>query len=173
MMADWSTVARCYLCAACTASCPISEQMDYGPHLLVSMARIGLEREALSSRSIWLCMSCGTCVTRCPNRVDLVAFFEALRRKSLAAGLAKGAPEVAAFHRAFLRGIRRRGRVNELKLVLGYGLSIAGRRAFRRFVTDLKRGVAMLLKGRFTSTNTREGPRHVMSRLLRSTDVRL
>jgi heterodisulfide reductase subunit C len=59
--------------------------MDLLPSQVIRLAQLGME-EVLESRTIWVCASCLTCVSRCPKGVDLPRLMEALREISLRAG---------------------------------------------------------------------------------------
>lgn len=74
----------CNQCGKCSAGCPAAGAMDLLPNQVLRLAQLGLE-EVLSSRTIWLCASCLTCLSRCPKGVDLPRVMEALRRLALRA----------------------------------------------------------------------------------------
>jgi len=78
----------CNQCGKCSAGCPVASVMDLLPSQVIRMAQLGME-EVLQSRTIWICASCLTCVTRCPKGVDLPRLMEALREISLRAGVSK------------------------------------------------------------------------------------
>ncbi|HHS96407.1 MAG TPA: 4Fe-4S dicluster domain-containing protein [Chloroflexi bacterium] len=75
----------CNQCGKCSAGCPVASVMDLLPSQVIRMAQLGME-EVLESRTIWICASCLTCVTRCPKGVDLPRLMEALREIALRAG---------------------------------------------------------------------------------------
>ncbi len=75
----------CNQCGKCSAGCPVAAMMDLLPSQVIRMAQLGME-EVLESRTIWICASCLTCVSRCPKGVDLPRLMEALREISLRAG---------------------------------------------------------------------------------------
>jgi heterodisulfide reductase subunit C len=72
-------VMACYHCGKCSAGCPMASVMDLQPNQVIRMVQLGQVDEALESKTIWLCASCYTCVTRCPKGVDLSKIMEALR----------------------------------------------------------------------------------------------
>ena len=74
----------CYQCAKCSSGCPVSARTGLKPHELVRMVQLDQREVALSSRLIWECTSCQTCITRCPQQVDIPAMNDALRAMSLA-----------------------------------------------------------------------------------------
>jgi heterodisulfide reductase subunit C len=87
------------------------------PHELVRLVQLDQRRAVLASRGIWECTSCQTCVTRCPQKVDIAAMNDALRAMSVAAGLAPRDSAVPVFHSVFLNNVRKRGRVHEMELM--------------------------------------------------------
>jgi heterodisulfide reductase subunit C len=75
----------CNQCGKCSGGCPVAAVMDLLPSQVIRMAQLGMD-EVLESRTIWICASCLTCVSRCPKGVDLPRLMEALREISLRAG---------------------------------------------------------------------------------------
>jgi heterodisulfide reductase subunit C len=70
------------------------------------------EDRALKSLAIWMCIGCETCVTRCPQEVDLPRTMDFLRQEALARNLAnQAADDVVAFHKAFLKSVEKAGRL--------------------------------------------------------------
>jgi heterodisulfide reductase subunit C len=47
------------------------------------LVQLGQREDALHSKTIWLCASCYTCMSRCPRGVDLSKVMEALRQMVL------------------------------------------------------------------------------------------
>jgi heterodisulfide reductase subunit C len=145
-------VSRCYHCRKCTNGCPVAFAMDVLPNQAMRMIQLGLEDELLRSRTIWVCASCQTCTTRCPNDIDIARVMDCLRQLSQEAGVAPGEPNVARFHRAFLDSIRRHGRVSELEMVAQYKL------ASMDLFSNAKLGWEMLKRGKlkFLPENVRD-----------------
>jgi heterodisulfide reductase subunit C len=92
--------------------------MDSPPTKIMRLLQLGRWDAAMKSRSIWQCVSCQTCSTRCPKSVDCAGVMDALRQLSFELG--EASPEqrsVVVFQRAFLENIRRFGRLNEIDLI--------------------------------------------------------
>lgn len=113
----------CYQCRKCTNGCPVAFAMDVMPNQVMRMVQLGLEEEVLRSKTIWICASCQTCTTRCPNDIDIAHLMDALRQLSRKAGVPPSQPNVVKFHDAFLDSLRRHGRVFELGMVGRYKLA--------------------------------------------------
>jgi len=110
-------VYLCYQCVKCTSGCPLSEFFDWQPHQVMRALQLGQEDVALQSQTPWLCASCQTCATRCPQGLDITAIMEFLTREALDRGFRPRVPEVNVFNEAFLREVRLWGRSYELGLM--------------------------------------------------------
>ncbi len=132
----------CYQCLSCGGGCPVVEAMEYNPNQIIRMVQRGMRREVLESRAIWLCVGCYSCLSQCPNRVNIPAMMDALREMALESGVKVGEPGIMEFHRAFLGEVKRWGRVYELGLMMRYKL------ATRRLFQDIGVGLKMMGKGR-------------------------
>ena len=133
-------VRDCYQCKKCSAGCPVAFAMDLLPHEVMKMVQYGQGGRLLGSSTIWLCASCETCSTRCPNEIDIAGVMDGLRRAALADGARSAEPEVRVFHWSFLNGIRLAGRTNEPILIGSY------KALSRRLFDDLGLGVVMFVK---------------------------
>ena len=115
-------VSACYQCKKCSSGCPVTFAMDYLPNQIIHMIQMGLKDEVLKSATIWVCASCETCTTRCPNDIDIAKIMDTLRMMSLTSGLKIGEKKVPIFHDAFLSSIKSKGRVYELGMIGQYTL---------------------------------------------------
>ncbi len=130
----------CYQCKKCTSGCPVAYTMDYTPTQLIHAVRLGLNDLVLNSATIWLCVSCETCATRCPQELDLVKVMDTLRIMAMRAGIKPKVSEVAAFYHTGLNNIRFFGRMYELGLIGMLKLSTG------QFTKDIGLGIKMLKK---------------------------
>ena len=113
---------RCYQCSMCSDGCPVAYAMDYYPNQIIHLVRLGIKDKVLNSTTIWLCASCETCATRCPNEIEIVRLMDILREESVKAGVNSRVSNILKFHQAFLDQIRKKGRINEVSLMIGYEL---------------------------------------------------
>lgn len=107
-------ISLCYQCRKCSSGCPVAFAMDYLPDTILRMVRLGMKDRVLNSKTIWLCASCETCTTRCPNEIDIAGVMDALRHISAAEGkVSPAVKNVPKLHEAFLGSIKSNGRVHE------------------------------------------------------------
>ena len=132
----------CLQCGKCTSGCPVAGRADVRPHELVRLVQLGQRDAVLSSRTIWECISCQTCITRCPQKVDIAAMNDALRRLSLAAGKVHAKTTVPVFNEIFLNTVRSRGRMFEMGLMTRYKLRTG------KLFADVGKLPMMLRKGK-------------------------
>ena len=137
-------INRCYQCLTCTLSCPVLFAMDYLPNQILRMIQLGARSEVLQSSTIWLCASCETCVTRCPNEIDIPRLMDALRQMSLEEKVSGKETVIPAFHKIFLRSIRQWGKQYELGMLLELKFRV------RDFFSDFGMGIKMLRKGKLS-----------------------
>lgn len=135
-------VNLCYQCRKCAAGCPISYAMDYKPAQLIHAIRLGLDDLVLNSKTMWLCASCETCTTRCPQGIDVAKVMDAVKIVALRRGIKPAVPEVASFYKAALANIKKCGRMYELGMIIGLKL-----RTFD-FFKDMELGAKMFKKGK-------------------------
>ncbi len=155
-------VAACYQCKKCSAGCPLTFAMDLLPDQVIRYALLGQEEKLLGSRTIWVCSSCETCTTRCPNGIDIAGVMDWLKEEALKQGKSVPQPEVAAFHRFFLENVRDGGgRVAEARLVRRFTLFKLRRRVdVGELIANLKLGAKLLKRGRLRLA----GPRALKDR---------
>jgi heterodisulfide reductase subunit C len=100
--------------------------MDLLPYQVVRLAQLGQLQALEDCRTIWLCASCHTCVTRCPNGVDLPRLMDHLKEVVAREGRPVAEERTRLFHRLFLDEVLARGRVFEGSLLARYLLKTGG-----------------------------------------------
>ncbi len=139
-------VEKCYQCGKCSAGCPLSDEMDYPPSLLLRMIQTGdkeLEEKVLKSYTIWLCLSCEMCYQRCPMEIDIPTLCDYLRSRSIEKGhINPKAKNIVKFHKAFLNSIKNTGRLYELGMIANFKFSSM------KLFQDADLAPAMISKGK-------------------------
>lgn len=139
-------VNRCYQCGKCSAGCAVVDEMDYPPSMVMRMLQTNDDnnyKSLLQSQSIWLCVSCQNCLTRCPMQIDIPQLMDYMREKALAKKVVnKKSSNILSFHRAFLDSVKHTGRLYEIGLVAGYKA-----RTFNLF-QDMNVAPGMFMKGK-------------------------
>jgi len=113
------------------------------------MVQLGLKDRVLGSSIIWLCASCETCATRCPNDINIVKVMDTLREIALSEGYTKES-NIPMFHSIFLGCIKSKGRVHELSLILRYMITSGAIFKFKKLFSDMILGLKMFLRGKLT-----------------------
>ncbi len=110
-------VYLCYQCVKCSSGCPVADFFDWQPNQIMRALQLGQEDVALRSQTPWLCASCHTCATRCPQGLNITAIMEFLTREALAHGVKPPIPAVEIFNEAMMREIKLWGRSYELGIM--------------------------------------------------------
>ena len=160
------SVRSCYQCKKCSAGCPVAFAMDLLPHEVMGMVIYGQQGRLLGSSTIWLCASCETCTTRCPNEIDIAGVMDGLRRMAIKDGAVTSEPGIAAFHNSFLGGIRLAGKTNETMLIGAY------KAISRRFFDDLGLGAVMLARRKIKLLPRTVRDRRAVRRIFRESKSR-
>ena len=137
---------HCYQCGKCSAGCPLSEEMEYPPSYVMRVLQTedpALEDKILRSFTIWVCLTCEMCCSRCPMSIDIPKMMDFLREKSLKEGKTNPrAKHIIAFHKSFLDSIRTTGRLYEIGLLVDYKA-----RTFK-IMQDMILAPKMLIRGK-------------------------
>jgi heterodisulfide reductase subunit C len=124
----------------------MSAEMDMPPSLVIRHLQTNNEaliQKAIQSYSIWLCLSCETCLCRCPMEIETAKIMDYLRAEALKTKQVNPrARKIVAFHKAFLSSVKQNGRLYEIGLVLKYKLTSG------EFLKDMLLAPGMFLKGK-------------------------
>lgn len=137
-----TSVRRCFQCGKCSAGCPMATFMEHPPNRVMRLLQLGQWQRILAGRSIWYCVSCETCTTRCPNKVDLCAIMDALRKLSWDQDGPSKESYVQLANRLFLENIRTYGRQYEMRLAAVFNVKSG------QFLKDMLLGPKLLSKGK-------------------------
>ncbi len=136
----------CYQCGKCSAGCPIISYMDLGPQRVLRAIQMGQKSLLLNSSTIWLCVTCQTCNTRCPRKIDIPRLMDALRFIARQENVKPNQRTINTFHNVFLKDVELAGKLYEAGLIGGYVLSSMQILDGISLAKDL--GLPMFLKGK-------------------------
>lgn len=139
-------LSACSQCGRCSAGCPVLPDVEISPNIVLRMAQLGLEDEALDNEMLWACAGCGTCTGRCPMGINIGRIMDALRLIAEHRGItdARGALEVRTFYHAFLDCVREFGRNSEVGLMGGYNINSG------RLLTNVAKAPWFILKSKIS-----------------------
>jgi len=137
-------VALCYQCKRCTSGCPAADSMEFGPHQIVRMVRLGAADRPIGGEAIWNCVGCYTCTTRCPQSVPITEMVYSLKGMAIREGRTAGRAPVPAFLKAFASTVERHGRDSEFEMLVRYFLSTNPRAA----IAQAPIGMTLFRQGR-------------------------
>jgi len=80
-------VLACIQCGRCTSSCPVAKVIgEHNPRKLMEMIILGLRSDVLLGQVPWNCLSCFTCLDRCPQGGDVGEAMFAIRNLTVREG---------------------------------------------------------------------------------------
>jgi len=156
--------AACFQCHKCSTGCPAGPDMDFLPSQVVRLAQLGAREELLSSRAIWMCVSCEACTARCPMEVDVASVMDALRILAVDLRIALPDERASQFYRCFLNSVRRHGRVYEMGMMASYKLRMLD------LFTDVGKVPKMLAQGKLSILPSRSGGVRRVREIFRRTE---
>lgn len=136
-------VLQCYQCGTCSGSCPVLAEMKHGPRRLLYMIQNGMEEEVLSSPDMWRCVSCYSCMNRCPRDIEITDLMADLRRIAMKKGYVDD--KEAIFGQAFAETVAQNGRLFEPELLTRYYLRALD---VGSLLSMVPLGLKMLAKGK-------------------------
>ena len=114
-------INECIQCGVCSGSCTTATRWQYPPRQIISMVRAGMEKEVLSSNSIWFCVSCYLCTVRCPRKIEPASIMHSLECIALDKGF-KPPTRTPIMYQSFVNSLKANGRLHELGFMFGYYL---------------------------------------------------
>jgi len=74
-------------CGKCGNGCPAAALSGSSPAEIIKRLQTGAGGELLDLEIVWSCVSCETCITRCPNEVDIARMMDVLRQMAIETGV--------------------------------------------------------------------------------------
>jgi len=114
----------------------MAEHFDLLPSEVIRAVQDG-DESVLESKTVWMCASCQTCLTRCPNNIDIPGVIDNFRQATVENASVE---ETARFYKTFMKNSRFFGRLFEAGLMAELNLREG------QPLRDLKLGLRMLGK---------------------------
>ena len=114
-------IVHCLQCGSCGGSCPSGADMEYTPRALFALINAGERDTVLAANTMWACVSCYFCTTRCPQNIPITDVMYALKRVSIAERRYKNT-DAPALAKTFTDFVDKYGRSYEAGLATGYHL---------------------------------------------------
>ena len=114
-------LVHCLQCGSCGGSCPSGAEMEYTPRALIAMINAGNRDAVLAADTMWACVSCYFCTTRCPQNIPITDIIYTLKRMSIAENRYHGT-DAPALAKTFTGFVDKYGRSYEAGLATGYHL---------------------------------------------------
>jgi heterodisulfide reductase subunit C len=109
-------ILNCIQCGVCAGSCHARFAMDYSPMQIIKMVHLGLKDDVLASSTIWICASCYTCTSRCPQGIDIPLLMSSLKNMAIENKVPAKIPTKPKFHKTFTKIVGKYGRMHEPQL---------------------------------------------------------
>lgn len=130
----------CFQCRTCASACPFLDAMDIHPNVILRMLQLGVDKPALESSTIWVCVGCNTCCDSCPMAIDIPSVMDGLRHLALEKGKDIKEPDILNFHQQVSDSIKKYGRTHKLEIMIRYKLKK------KDYLHDIGLGLTMLKK---------------------------
>lgn len=141
---------NCLQCGTCGGSCPNGAEMDYTPRAIFALLNAGERAKVLQANTMWQCVSCYFCISRCPKNIPITDIMYSLKRIAIRDGAAKDT-DAPALAKAFTHYVDKYGRAFEFGLASRYHL-------LNRPIAAMKMGglgLSMFKRGRMALTPTK------------------
>jgi quinone-modifying oxidoreductase, subunit QmoC len=143
-----SEISKCIQCGTCSGSCPLHDKMEHTPRGLFALIRDYEVMTALSSNTMWYCVSCYACTTRCPRNIPITGIMYRLKEISQKHNIASDSNKIGDLYQAFNYSIKKTGKANETLIMRQFALKNP-----KVLVKSLKLGIKLLQKKRLPLTN--------------------
>jgi len=118
---DGERILHCLQCGSCGGSCPSGGDMEYTPRAIISMILDGDRDTVLRANTMWTCVSCYFCTTRCPQQIPITDIMYTLKRQAIREHTHHDT-DAPALAKTFTDYVDKYGRSFEFGLATGYVL---------------------------------------------------
>lgn len=137
-------ILDCIQCGVCAGSCHARFAMDHSPMQIIKMVHLGLKDDILASSTIWICASCYTCTSRCPQGIDIPQLMSGLKNIAIENNVPAKIPTKPKFHKAFTEIVGKYGRMHEPQLQV----KLLNKTSPKELVKNARLGLGMWRKGK-------------------------
>ncbi len=159
-------VFKCYQCKRCTAGCPVASYAEMHPAQIMRAAQLGQADMIFDDRFLWLCTSCQTCTTRCPQGIDVAAVMDQLKIIARSEGLIPDDAPYANLMRLNVDSIKRWGRLFEVELLMRDKLTRPS-----SMLDDVGMGLRMLRKRKLGLLPARGADKAAVARMAKAAEA--
>ena len=141
---------KCLQCGTCGGSCPSGDDMDNTPRGIFALIAAEMKDEVLSSNTPWHCVSCYSCIVRCPQEIPITSLMYTIKQMAITHEKYQKNPH-ADWSTSFIGFLERYGRSFELGLATRYHLTHHP----LSMISKGMLGLSLLRKGRLNLTPER------------------
>ena len=149
----------CLQCKRCSGGCPVAGEGGSSPAEIIKALQLGAGDEVLKREIVWTCLSCATCFSRCPVRINMGAVMDALRILAVRKGLAGPEGKMPVMNRILLETIRLFGRTYDLGAMAWY------KAATSTYKKDLEKFPSLLTRGKIALLPPHGADRKLVKRI--------
>jgi heterodisulfide reductase subunit C len=134
------SIMECLQCKKCSNGCPVAGITTIGPSGIIKGLQLNASDELMERDLVWMCVSCETCFTRCPMKIDMASVMDALRIISVSRKKSVQKVNVHQFNTSFLKMVRLFGRTYDLGMLASYKFGTSS------YIQDTDKFPMMLMK---------------------------
>jgi heterodisulfide reductase subunit C len=116
-------ISECLQCKKCSNGCAVAGLTKTSPSETIRRLQLNTGDGLLESDLVWMCVSCETCYTRCPMKIDMAAVMDALRNIAIRKKTSAQKENVPVFNKSFLNTVRLFGRTYDLGMIAAFKIS--------------------------------------------------
>jgi heterodisulfide reductase subunit C2 len=154
-------VSGCLQCKKCTNGCPVTTRINVPPSEIIRKLQLNMGNSILDTGLVWMCVSCETCFSRCPMKIDMAAVMDALRNIALRKNKPGRKENVALFDKWFLRTVKYFGRAYDLGMIAAYKMETSN------YFQDADKFPMMLRKRKIALLPSFKADKKYLSRIFR------
>ena len=155
-------IRECLQCKKCSNGCPVAHLTRTGPAGTIKRLQLNTGDEIFETDLIWMCVSCETCHTRCPMKIDMAAVMDALRVLAVRKKGSAVKEKVHIFNKAFLNTVRLFGRTFDLGMIAAFKVKTSS------YLQDTEKFPMMLRKRKIALLPSFKGSKKYIQRIFKT-----